>query len=243
MFRLPTDTNSINGITSSSSANLVLTVLSSGLFIAMIVSLLFPVLLRFTAGVLFWIFIFGVIGIMGYGIWHCYWEYNHIKGIPGSDFTVYDTGFQRDFRVCLQLRQTCAWNEALFLLLQAMTLGFLMQHLGDTRGEGRCWRLVTGYYWEPSSPPLPRPGLITFLQVANLPIVILSRLLQAATNYHQGHTGQLSGVTTTLLFGGAGCGSSLQDTGHPLLALTFTTSAACNGLPLGQLLYYGGGGC
>lgn len=41
--------------------------LSSGLFIAMIVSLLFLVLLRFTAGVLFWIFIFGVIGIIGYG--------------------------------------------------------------------------------------------------------------------------------------------------------------------------------
>lgn len=33
----------------------------------MIVSLLFLVLLRFTAGVLFWIFIFGVIGIIGYG--------------------------------------------------------------------------------------------------------------------------------------------------------------------------------
>lgn len=42
--------------------------LSSGLFIAMIVSLLFLVLLRFTAGVLFWIFIFGVIGIIGYGM-------------------------------------------------------------------------------------------------------------------------------------------------------------------------------
>lgn len=41
--------------------------LSSGLFIAMVVSLLFLVLLRFTAGVLFWIFIFGVIGIIGYG--------------------------------------------------------------------------------------------------------------------------------------------------------------------------------
>lgn len=39
----------------------------SGLFIAMIVSLLFLVLLRFMAGVLFWIFIFGVIGIIGYG--------------------------------------------------------------------------------------------------------------------------------------------------------------------------------
>uniref|UniRef100_A0A8C5JEU4 Choline transporter-like protein n=1 Tax=Junco hyemalis TaxID=40217 RepID=A0A8C5JEU4_JUNHY len=38
-----------------------------GLFIAMMLSLLFLVLLRFTAGVLFWIFIFGVIGIIGYG--------------------------------------------------------------------------------------------------------------------------------------------------------------------------------
>lgn len=40
---------------------------SRGLFLAMLVSLLFLVLLRFTAGVLFWIFIFGVIGIIGYG--------------------------------------------------------------------------------------------------------------------------------------------------------------------------------
>ncbi|XP_030343173.1 choline transporter-like protein 5-B isoform X1 [Strigops habroptila] len=172
----------------------------------MIVSMLFPVLLRFAAGVLFWIFIFGVIGIIGYGIWHCYWEYDHLKGIPGSDLTVYDTGFQRDFRVCLQLRQTwlafmklpqvllvlgapsgaglsvpgvplellvlarsvaygcsrafpfSAWGEVLFLLLQTMTLGFLMQHLRGTREEGRCWWLVTGCYWAPSSPPIPPPG-------------------------------------------------------------------------------------
>lgn len=40
------------------------------------------------------------------GIWHCYWEYDHLKGIPGSDLTVYDIGFQTDFKVYLQLRQT-----------------------------------------------------------------------------------------------------------------------------------------
>ncbi|XP_026511112.1 choline transporter-like protein 5 isoform X4 [Terrapene carolina triunguis] len=79
-----------------------------GLFIAMVVSLLFLVLLRFTAGVLFWIFILGVIGIIGYGIWHCYWEYDHLQGTPGSDLTIYDIGFQTDFRVYLQLRQTWA---------------------------------------------------------------------------------------------------------------------------------------
>ncbi|XP_065531992.1 choline transporter-like protein 5-A isoform X1 [Lathamus discolor] len=42
-------------------------------------------------------------------MWHCY---NHIKGIPGSDLTVSRTGFQRDFRVYLQLRQTWAWLKS-----------------------------------------------------------------------------------------------------------------------------------
>ncbi|XP_069644472.1 choline transporter-like protein 5 isoform X1 [Haliaeetus albicilla] len=95
-----------------------------GLFIAMIVSLLFLVLLRFTAGVLFWIFIFGVIGIIGYGIWHCYWEYDHLKGIPGSDLTVYDIGFQTDFRVYLQLRQT--WLAFMIILCVVEVIIILM---------------------------------------------------------------------------------------------------------------------
>uniref|UniRef100_A0A672UW49 Mannose-P-dolichol utilization defect 1 n=1 Tax=Strigops habroptila TaxID=2489341 RepID=A0A672UW49_STRHB len=129
-----------------------------------------------------------------------------------------------------------AWGEVLFLLLQTMTLGFLTQHLGCTRGEvngGCCCGWLMGVTGHPPLNPYPF-RLITFLQEANLPIIIFSRLLQAATNYSQGHMGQLSGVTTTLLFGG--------ETEDPLLALTFATLAACNGLLLGQLLYYGGGG-
>uniref|UniRef100_A0A8C5J9Q6 Choline transporter-like protein n=1 Tax=Junco hyemalis TaxID=40217 RepID=A0A8C5J9Q6_JUNHY len=95
-----------------------------GLFIAMMLSLLFLVLLRFTAGVLFWIFIFGVIGIIGYGIWHCYWEYDHLKGIPGSDLTVYDIGFQTDFKVYLQLRQT--WLAFMIILCGVEVIIILM---------------------------------------------------------------------------------------------------------------------
>uniref|UniRef100_A0A671Q049 Choline transporter-like protein n=1 Tax=Sinocyclocheilus anshuiensis TaxID=1608454 RepID=A0A671Q049_9TELE len=77
-----------------------------GLVISMLVSLIFILLLRFTAGVLFWMVIFGVIAAMGYGIWHCYWEYSSLKGKPDSDITISDIGFQTDFRVYLQLRQT-----------------------------------------------------------------------------------------------------------------------------------------
>ncbi|XP_069050100.1 choline transporter-like protein 5-B isoform X2 [Lepisosteus oculatus] len=77
-----------------------------GLFIAMVVSLVFILLLRFTAGVLLWLIIFGVIGVIGYGIWHCFWEYNTLRGKPGADVTISDIGFQTDFTVYLKLTQS-----------------------------------------------------------------------------------------------------------------------------------------
>uniref|UniRef100_A0A8C2HIV7 Choline transporter-like protein n=1 Tax=Cyprinus carpio TaxID=7962 RepID=A0A8C2HIV7_CYPCA len=86
--------------------NLLVVLSAYGLVISMLVSLIFILLLRFTAGVLFWMVIFGVIVAVGYGIWHCYWEYSTLKGKPDSDITISDIGFQTDFRVYLQLSQT-----------------------------------------------------------------------------------------------------------------------------------------
>ncbi|TRY83218.1 hypothetical protein DNTS_014152 [Danionella cerebrum] len=77
-----------------------------GLVISMLVSLVFILLLRFTAGVLFWLVIFVAIAAVGYGIWHCYWEYSSLSGKPDSDIPISDIGFQTDFRVYLQLSQT-----------------------------------------------------------------------------------------------------------------------------------------
>eukprot|EP00063_Salmo_salar_P096551 XP_014071386.1 PREDICTED: choline transporter-like protein 5-B isoform X2 [Salmo salar] len=79
-----------------------------GLVITMVVSLAFILLLRFTAGVLLWLIIFGVIAVVGYGIWHCYWEFSTLRGKPhgDGDVTISDIGFQTDFRVYLQLSQT-----------------------------------------------------------------------------------------------------------------------------------------
>uniref|UniRef100_A0A3P8S5Q6 Choline transporter-like protein n=1 Tax=Amphiprion percula TaxID=161767 RepID=A0A3P8S5Q6_AMPPE len=77
-----------------------------GLVITMVVSLVFIMLLRFTAGVLLWLIIFGVIIAVGYGIWHCYWEYSSLMGKPGSNVTITDIGFQTDFSIYLQRSQT-----------------------------------------------------------------------------------------------------------------------------------------
>ncbi|XP_054645077.1 choline transporter-like protein 5-B [Dunckerocampus dactyliophorus] len=76
------------------------------LVITMVVSLLFILLLRFTAGVLLWLIIFGVIAAVGYGIGHCYWEYSMLSGKPGANVTISDIGFQTDFSIYLKLSQT-----------------------------------------------------------------------------------------------------------------------------------------
>ncbi|XP_015204583.1 choline transporter-like protein 2 isoform X2 [Lepisosteus oculatus] len=85
-----------------------------GLVIAMIVSLIFIVLLRYLAGIMVWIMIILVILVIGYGIFHCYMEYASLKGVPGSDVSIKDLGLQTDFAVYLQLRQT--WLAFMIIL-------------------------------------------------------------------------------------------------------------------------------
>uniref|UniRef100_A0A8C4H1K2 Choline transporter-like protein n=1 Tax=Dicentrarchus labrax TaxID=13489 RepID=A0A8C4H1K2_DICLA len=88
--------------------------LSSGLVIAMVVSLIFIVLLRFLAGIMVWVMIVLVILVIGYGIFHCYMEFASLKGEPGADVTIRDLGLQTDFSVYLQIRQT--WLAFMIIL-------------------------------------------------------------------------------------------------------------------------------
>ncbi|GLD60355.1 choline transporter-like protein 2 isoform X3 [Lates japonicus] len=85
-----------------------------GLVIAMLISLLFIILLRFLAGIMVWIMIALVIIVIGYGIFHCYMEYAALKGEPGANVTLQELGFQTDFSVYLQIRQT--WLAFMIIL-------------------------------------------------------------------------------------------------------------------------------
>ncbi|XP_068176829.1 choline transporter-like protein 2 isoform X2 [Antennarius striatus] len=86
-----------------------------GLVIAMAVSLVFIVLLRFLAGIMVWVMIVLVIIVIGYGIFHCYMEFASLKGEPGADVTIRDLGLQTDFSVYLQIRQT--WLAFMIILI------------------------------------------------------------------------------------------------------------------------------
>uniref|UniRef100_A0A8C6UTE2 Solute carrier family 66 member 3 n=1 Tax=Neogobius melanostomus TaxID=47308 RepID=A0A8C6UTE2_9GOBI len=125
-----------------------------------------------------------------------------------------------------------AWGEALFLMLQTLAIGVLILHYNQRTGRGSA----------PGSAavPLTPPALITALQASNMPAIIVGRLIQAVTNFQNGHTGQLSAVSAFLLFAGslARIFTSLQETGDALMALTYVISSLCNGILVMQLLYY-----
>ncbi|XP_065273010.1 mannose-P-dolichol utilization defect 1 protein isoform X1 [Emys orbicularis] len=133
-----------------------------------------------------------------------------------------------------------AWGEALFLMLQTVAIGFLALHFGGRTAQGVSFLvLYFALLCLLLSPLAPWP-VVTLLQATNVPAIVISRLLQAATNYRNGHTGQLSAVTVFLLFGGslARIFTSIQETGDSLMALTYIVSSVCNGIIAGQLLYY-----
>uniref|UniRef100_A0A8C2X7P3 Choline transporter-like protein n=1 Tax=Cyclopterus lumpus TaxID=8103 RepID=A0A8C2X7P3_CYCLU len=77
-----------------------------GLLISMAVSLLFILLLRFTAGLLLWTTIITVILLLAYGMWFCSVELSRLRHRPGSDVAIVEVGLQTDLQVYLQLSQT-----------------------------------------------------------------------------------------------------------------------------------------
>uniref|UniRef100_A0A673CY49 Choline transporter-like protein n=1 Tax=Sphaeramia orbicularis TaxID=375764 RepID=A0A673CY49_9TELE len=98
-----------------------------GLVIAMLTSLLFIVLLRFLAGIMVWIMIALVILVIGYGIFHCYMEYAALKGEPGANVTLQELGFQTDFTVYLQIRQTwLAFSQLIILAIVEVIIILLL---------------------------------------------------------------------------------------------------------------------
>ncbi|NIG59704.1 hypothetical protein EI555_000313 [Monodon monoceros] len=148
-----------------------------------------------------------------------------------------------------------SWGEALFLMLQTVTVAFLVLHYRGQTVKGVAFLACSALVLLVLLSPLTPQAVVTLLQASNMPAVVVGRvgagnkgedvgkgdwLLQAATNYRNGHTGQLSAITVFLLFGGslARIFTSIQETGDPLMAGTFVVSSLCNGLIAAQLLFY-----
>ncbi|XP_055780461.1 choline transporter-like protein 4 [Salvelinus fontinalis] len=96
-----------------------------GLTLALLVSVVFMLLLRYLAIVLVWILMVGLLVVGGYGIWHCYTEYYHFST---SKLKFGDLSFNTNISVYLQVKETwlafliilCVWESILILVLSCL---------------------------------------------------------------------------------------------------------------------------
>lgn len=90
-----------------------------GLVIAMVVSFIFLILLRFLASILIWALIIGLLAVGAFGIWYCWRQYDELKG---SSATFQDIGFTTNVQVYLQVRDT--WLA--FLIIVSVLEGIIL---------------------------------------------------------------------------------------------------------------------
>lgn len=133
-----------------------------------------------------------------------------------------------------------SWGEGLFLMLEtALIAALVMRYRGQT---SRVMGFTASYACLLAvllMKVVPVPVLWS-AQLLSLPVIICGKLMQVWSNYRQGHTGQLSLITTALLFLGglARIFTSLTETGDPLIVVTFCLATLANSLIFGQVLYY-----
>ncbi|XP_069698145.1 mannose-P-dolichol utilization defect 1 protein homolog [Periplaneta americana] len=143
--------------------------------------------------------------------------YNVIKGFPFS-----------------------AWGEGFFLATQTGVIGALVLFFGRSGKEAFffivsyaavCVLLMGGYT---------SVDVLWSLQALNVPILCVSKCIQAFTNFKNQSTGQLSAITCFMLFLGAVARifTTIQETGDGILILTFVCTSILNGIIAGQVLWY-----
>lgn len=143
--------------------------------------------------------------------------YNYAKGFPFS-----------------------SWGEGFFLVLQTVTIGFLVLSYGNQTTQ--AWSFLLTYcavlYVLVSG--LTPIYVLWLFQASTIPMILSSKIVQARANYLNGSTGQLSAITVFMLSLGslARIFTSIQETGDLLIIVTFSVAALGNGIIAAQMLYY-----
>lgn len=133
-----------------------------------------------------------------------------------------------------------SWGESLFLMIVTALIAILILYYEYNNFSSLLFIIIYvafGYLLMSGLTPL---TILWSLQAINLPLVIFGKLIQSFTNYKNGHTGQLSAITSWLLFLGAlvRIFTSIQETGDPLVILNFSCATFANFVIVAQVMYY-----
>ncbi|XP_060080368.1 mannose-P-dolichol utilization defect 1 protein-like [Ylistrum balloti] len=133
-----------------------------------------------------------------------------------------------------------SYGEGIFLVLQTTVIVYLVLYYTGQKSGAILFLVIYSLCMAYLLSPVASIQLLSVIQSFNILIVILSKMIQAVTNYRNSSTGQISVITVTLLFTGslARIFTSQQETGDTLIILSFVAASLCNGIILAQVLYY-----
>lgn len=134
-----------------------------------------------------------------------------------------------------------SYGESVFMAFQMSIIAILILWYGGNTLPTIIFSAIYGAtVFAITQPGLIPDNILWYGQAANIPMIVVGKLIQAATNYKNGHTGQLSAITVFLLTLGslARIFTSIQDTGDQVMILTFVVSSSVNVVIALQVLYY-----
>ncbi|CAG0893934.1 unnamed protein product [Darwinula stevensoni] len=133
-----------------------------------------------------------------------------------------------------------AWGEAAFLALQTVLIAGMVLHFGgSTQGAlayTGMYTLLLAMLVSGHTPSI----VLWYLASSVIPLILGGKAIQAWQNVKQGHTGQLSGLTLFLLLAGslARIFTSVQETGDPVIVVSYLASSTVNAVILAQIIWY-----
>ncbi|XP_059618507.1 mannose-P-dolichol utilization defect 1 protein homolog [Phlebotomus argentipes] len=136
-----------------------------------------------------------------------------------------------------------AWGDGSFLAVQTAAIAALVFYFGGSPGKAVAFLVAyVGVLYVLMGGLTPLDVLWT-MQACNVPVIFMGKMIQAVTNYKNQSTGQLSAATCFMLFFGALARifTSYQETGDPMMILTYCVSTIANGIIVFQLIYYSKG--
>lgn len=146
-----------------------------------------------------------------------YASYNFVKGFPFS-----------------------AWGDNAFLAAQTALIGYLILYYQGKQAKAILYLILYASVSYVLCSGMTSTDLLRSMQSLNILILLTGKLSQAYTNYKNGHTGQLSAVTLTMLWLGSAARifTSIQETGDRAVIFTCISSCFANTVILAQMLYY-----
>jgi len=134
-----------------------------------------------------------------------------------------------------------SYGEAVTLSLQTSLIALLILWFGGNTFSTMLFSLIYGAtVFAITTPGLVPADILWYGQAANIPMIVLGKMIQVIANFKQGHTGQLSAVTIFLLTLGslARVFTSIQETGDTVVISTYICSSMVNLMLASQVIYY-----